>query len=466
MPDHMQTDSEEDLLKVIKNEIDFAQEALSLASAQKVQGETHIAETEAFLRSIGYGDALEHVEIKQEPKVDRTLVIRSFDDLLQDANERYPEEIGFEDIFSDTELAENREYIRQLNAEFNAVHKLDAVDVIIPAMAGVLGGVIDCFLGGLTKSVTGKDIPGSKPGGLTDYVRELYDKVLPEEKWKVLSDKKITKVTYDAQDNRNTTVYVDTLSSSFHRLLSLGHDPILGFIAGVLDMLRGTMTTIDYNGKFVIQVMEYASKRKATDIFEAIAKVFWHMQSDVNTPAGLPVPFMALFNKLQFGSIGKDEQIIADLVKSMYGQGYDFRHFCAMSIPVMIIEVVVRVSYFIKRLAEGYSFKEAIPFGMNHEKKPKLGTMLFIANSASTAINAGKVIITENPLDINYPQWMSFARYTVKQLKWAVIDKPELRDKYVMNSINDEWNELAASMDNLWDEYAGGAVVVPAAGSL
>lgn len=451
MPNGALSDSDRDWLKVVKNEIDYAQDALSLASAQRGQGEKHIAEAEAFLRSIGYGEALEHVEIKQEPQAQRTLVVRSFNDLLQDANKRYPGEIGFEDVFSDTELAANREYIRQLNAEFNAVHKLDAVDVIIPAVAGILGGVIDCVFGGVH-------------GGLGDCVRKLYDKALPPETIKQLE--KLAKVPYDAPmhvDNRGNTIvhtWVEGLNPHFHREVSLGHDPILGFIFGVLDMLRGTMTTIGFDGKFVVQAMEYASDRKATGLFEAIAKVFLHMLSDVNTPAGLPVPFMALFNKLQFGSIGEEQLNIAEMVKSMYAQGYDFRHFCAMSIPVMIIEVVVRVSYFIKRLAEGHSFKEAIPFGLNHEKKPKLGTMLFIAHSASTAINAGKVIITENPLDINYPQWLSFARYTVKQLKWALLDKPTLRDKYVMNAINDEWNELAASMDSLWDEYAGGAAIV------
>ena len=112
------------------------------------------------------------------------------------------------------------------------------------------------------------------------------------------------------------------------------------------------MTTIDYKGKFVIQLMEVYSDRKASNLFEAIARVFLHMVSDVNTPAGLPAPFMALFNKLQFGKF-LDHDTIADLVKSMYGQGYDFRHFCSMSIPVMITEVIVRVSYFAKRLYEG-----------------------------------------------------------------------------------------------------------------
>jgi hypothetical protein len=190
------------------------------------------------------------------------------------------------------------------------------------------------------------------------------------------------------------------------------------------------------------------------------------MLSDVNGSSsaknggmGLPVPFMALFSKLQFGKMGENETI-AELVKSMFYQGYDFRHFCSMSIPVMITEVIVRVSYFAKRLHEGHSFSEAIPVGINHTKKPKLGTMLFIAHSASTAINAGKVAFTKNPMNINYPQWISFARYSVKQFKWVLTEKPTLRNKYVMDTINDEWSELSASIDSMWDEYLSDAIIV------
>ncbi|SMP72468.1 hypothetical protein [Anoxynatronum buryatiense] len=453
MPKHILSESEKDLLKVVKNENDYAQNTPSLEQTKKTI-DTRIAESEELLRSIGHGDDLKRIEIESEPQTHDAHIVRSFDDLLKDANERNPEEVAFEDIFSNEELEANRKYIRQLNAEFNTVHDFDTVDVIIPVVAGILSGAIDCFFGGFVKTASGKSVPGT----LSDYVGKLFDNALPAEKISELE--KLAKVTYDAQDNRNTTIYVDTLSSYFHRFLQLGHDPILGFVFGVADMLRGTMTTIDYNGKFVVQFMENYSDRKASSLFEAIAKVFLHMLSDVNTPASLPVPFMALFNKLQIGSIGEEKLNIAELVKSMYGQGYDFRHFCAMSIPVMIIEVVVRVSYFVKRLAEGHSFSEAISVGLNHEKKPKLGTMLFIAHSASTAINTGKVIFTENPLDINYPQWIAFTRYSVKQLKWVLYNKPALRDKYVMDAINNEWSELSVSIDNLWDEYSNGTVVV------
>lgn len=71
---------------------------------------------------------------------------------------------------------------------------------------------------------------------------------------------------------------------------------------------------------------------------------------------------MGLFNFLQFGSIGKEEQTIAEIVQGMYYEGYDFIHFCSMSIPAMIIEVVVRLGYAFKRIKEGYPLKESIPF--------------------------------------------------------------------------------------------------------
>jgi hypothetical protein len=454
MPSHKLSESEKEILKVIKNEIYFTDGVRSDNRNVQASLDESISSSEALLCSLGHGSKLDNIIVESQHSKQRVIEVRSFDELLATTNKNHPNDINFNDIFTPQEIAEHIAYIAQLNEEFNAVHRLDKIDIIIPAVAGILGGSIDCLLGGFAKMESGKSVPGT----LSNFVQDLFDKALPPEKIKELEA--LAKTTYDAQDNRNTTIYVDTLSSYFHRFLQLGHDPILAFIFGVLDMLRGTMTTIDYKGKFAIQIMENYSDRKAANLFEAIAKVFLHMLSDVNTPAGLPVPFMALFNKLQIGSIGGEKLNIAEVVKSMYGQGYDFRHFCSMSVPVMIIEVIVRISYFLKRLNEGHSFKDAIPVCLNHEKKPKLGTMLFIAHSAGAAINTGKIAFTKNPLDINYVQWLSFARYSVKQFKWVLVDKPSIRHKYVMDILNEQWDSLYGDIDAFWDEYSDGATVV------
>ena len=275
-----------------------------------------------------------------------------------------------------------------------------------------------------------------------------------------LANSKVSKVSFDAQDNRHTSEYVTGLSAYYHRLLSLGHDPLLGLIFGVYDILTGKMTTIDKTGKIVSQVMENYADRKESDIFAAIAKQIIHFKSDITTSMGLPAPLMALFNLLQFGSIGEEEQTIAEIVQGMYYEGYDFIHFCSMSIPTMIIEVIIRLGYGIKRIKEGNAIKDSIPFSLNREKHPKLSTMLFISHSAAAAVNAGKVYFTKNPMAINYPQWIAFAKYSYKQLKWALLEKPELRDAYVRGIIAEELNEVYAEIDNTFAEMSEQYIVV------
>ena len=228
----------------------------------------------------------------------------------------------------------------------------------------------------------------------------------------------------------------------------------------MFDILTGRMTTIDKTGKFVSQVMENYADRKESDIFAALAKQIAHFKSDITTSMGLPAPLMGLFNLFQFGSIGEYEQTVAEIVQGMYYEGYDFIHFCSMSIPVMITEVIVRISYALKRIKEGERIRDSIPFSLDRNKHPKLATMLFIAHSGATAINAGKVYFTKNPMAINYPQWIAFAKYSYKQLKWAVVDKPLAREAYVSGKLEDSWKELEAEISDTFEEFSKDYYVV------
>lgn len=144
------SDSERNILKVVKSDFDNTQGIPSLADT-KDSLDQRIYESEALLRSLGYDEQVQRSAVSAHKAKLGSVAVRSFDDLLDEANRKFPNDIGFEDIFTESELAANAAYIRQLNAEFNAVHKLDKVDVLIPAVAGILSGAIDCVFGGLSE---------------------------------------------------------------------------------------------------------------------------------------------------------------------------------------------------------------------------------------------------------------------------------------------------------------------------
>ena len=416
--------------------------------------DARIAESEKLLLSLGIEpkkvESLSHNPFKP------VMTVPTWDELCKEAEMHVGNDITIESLFTKEELNKNSQVIKALNIDYNNIYKLDEIDIAICASAGILGAAVEILLVGIPQ----KTPEGLKGGPLSNYVRDWFNQKFPAEEIEKLANSKVSKVSYDAQDNRNTTEYVTGLSAYYHRLLSLGHDPILGLIFGVYDILTGKMTTIDKTGKFVSQVMENYAERKESDIFEAIAKQIIHFKSDITTSMGLPVPLMGLFNLLQFGSIGEEEQIIAEIVQGMYYEGYDFIHFCSMSVSTMIIEIIIRLAYSIKRIKENHLIKDSIPFSLNREKNPKLSTMLFIGHSAATAINAGKIYFTKNPMAINYPQWIMFAKYSYKQLKWAMMKKPVLRDAYVKGIIADELTIIYEQIDSTFEDFSKKYIVV------
>ena len=132
-----------------------------------------------------------------------------------------------------------------------------------------------------------------------------------------------------------------------------------------------------------------------------------------------------------------------------------------MSVSPLLIEIVVRLCYFARRLAEGHSFDDAVPFALSPtERKPKLPTMLFSAHLASTAANAGKVALTQNPLAINYAQWLAFFRYAVPQVKWVICDREDAQMRFVQARLDDDWAKLDADLTATWEHIMGEPILL------
>lgn len=117
-------------------------------------------------------------------------------------------------------------------------------------------------------------------------------------------------IPYDAA--RNSKKFNENLGGGhYHRAKTLGHDPILGWIFGVFNILTGTITLsnlntyqVDMNGlTFEKQVSTFGIfddgiRSIIEDPRRLVAAVFMqslHLKSDINTKAGLPIPILTLF---------------------------------------------------------------------------------------------------------------------------------------------------------------------------
>lgn len=90
-----------------------------------------------------------------------------------------------------------------------------------------------------------------------------------------------------------------------------------------------------------------------------------------------------------FVSIGEEEQTVAEIVQGIYYEDFDFIHFCSQSMSVIVIELIVRLGYAIKRIKEGNKVKDSIPISLNRSKHPKLATMLLIGHAGAAGNGAG-----------------------------------------------------------------------------
>ncbi|MBD2534354.1 hypothetical protein H6G97_34505 [Nostoc flagelliforme FACHB-838] len=228
--------------------------------------------------------------------------------------------------------------------------------------------------------------------------------------------------------------------------MSLGHDPLFGLIFGTLDILNGTLTAFDTNGKLhILKTFDILTADKA------FAPLIWlgHIVSDVCTKAGIPIPGWGFLQLLQFGSFGSNQKTIADISGWMYLNGYDLRHFITMSTSVAVIELIVRGYHYLSCLENQeqlQNFKHT-SIGLSEIAKIKsnlkLHKMLFLAHGMAASGNLLKIFIySGNPVAINLPQWLSLMKESVHIIQASARDTTS--EKIIRNreKINEVWKEI------------------------
>ena len=333
---------------------------------------------------------------------------------------------------------------QQLNdSSYDAQYRWDKWDVAMVGTASVLAALTDFFLVALPKGMTYAGVDQHKfASPLTGWLKQQGQ----EGFWADFCTKmeKLCKVSFDRQDAYfgDSLERINGMYPRSHRYQSLGHDPVLGLVFGVLDILRGNISAFAYDKttgvhSFVVGKVLDADPISIQGIIEAFLKWFGHMISDVTTNMGLPAPFLTALQGLNIGSFGPKGRSVAEIGRWMYLSGYDLRHFFVSGITPGTIELILRAYIMLRHYHEHGETKFVLA------DNPKYRSMLLVAHSLAAAANAGKVALMQgNPLAINQAQWMAWMRYMLPSMKYWIFDKQRLKMEYLHKTSAAEWAEI------------------------
>lgn len=264
-----------------------------------------------------------------------------------------------------------------------------------------------------------------------------------------------------------------------HHLLSLAHSPdLIGLFFSILDQFTGK-TSIIASGEFIRVIPK--PKKNEIDQFElrgsnVISKIFcgfinWlgHCLSDLvgsNTTrtdpskrgTGLPMPGFELFQFISLvpGSHEKITQDLANLSVKVFESGYDARFGLALSIPVIISDLLTRLMFSLKRYFYHHlPLNECIPVGTKvggNVHQPELRRMLLIAHGTLCTWDAGDAAlhgvaqgnVLSAALRLNYWSYIRLSQDALAELR-ARWRQNHIDIDAITKCTQEEWKALYTS---------------------
>lgn len=345
-----------------------------------------------------------------------------FRDLVRRA-EGYLEDAGLDPgrdpLLQVLKLSEVDEIGSLYRSEFGEV-AWDESDYLVVILAGFVATLLDVFLVRIPAdgAFLGKMQQGSP---LTKWIEENSASVHRDYLGHL---EKAAKVPYDLSIGKA----VDGLRPKVHRLMSPGHDPVLGFVFGVRDIMDGTGTYIDKNG----DLLRIGTSMSPEGLNVAFLKVFLHLLSDVGTSAGIQPPFFTLLQLVRTRSpfvLGPSGERVSwtDVARYMYTHGYDLRHFVTMGIVPASVETIVRAWWLCRSYESGDDPELA---------KAKLTSMLLLGHTMAASGNLLKtgIIFGMNPLALNWAQMLALFPAAMAWVKESL-----KRERAIRDALDREW---------------------------
>jgi len=464
------SDNELDINKVLKMNKDMSSELMNdknIANS-RTQADANITASMELLRSLGKKQEVIQLSTEiAEKGHDRELGHRPkmepWEQILEEAKAYTPGLVTLEDIMTKEEIKASFKELDSINKEFSRktsiIDKTDLSFLVIATAIQVTKSLIFPYVA--EKFDYGKSFDSSKRLNHNDKSierahREANDK---------FRNKKLEKhgtghwinllyqtVPYDI--TRGSTDLGINMGGKYHRMYTLGHDPILGWIFGTANILTDCITFNNFHTNRISRVDPITGAKKMiitpevvfvgsmfrecydevkADFLNLPAALFaqaQHLKSDEFTKLGLPVPLLSSINE--------------DFASKLYSENYDALCFGRDLKIVGTSFVISKLFDIIITLTHGLFRKENEPKDLFEVRTRKI---LLISNSiasTSTCINAA---ITSNPKNLDIGSILNTISHLFTDIRFVAKIKQEFIESEISNRVQKEIEEV----DKLFD---------------
>lgn len=452
------SEQEKHLNKVLKINQDVSTGMLcdeEMASA-RTSADANIASSLELLRTLGKSPEIIKLsdEIKaSDHKLGHRPKIEDWDEIVRQANECCPGPVVLENIMSENEIEASFRELDAIDKEFSRqtslVNKTDLSFLAIATALQVSKALLFPYVAGKGGYGTSFD-PNKRLAHNDRSIERKHREANDDHKKKTLerNDGKtgewieILYRTPPYDITRGSPAAGIELHGGAHRLYTLGHDPVLGWLFGTMNILTDIITTNSFRSfRVARKPMRITPERVPMAIMmqESYAKVeenrlnlpaavfaqAQHLKSDEFTKMGLPVPLLSVI----------DERFASKL----YKENYDALCF---SRDAKIVGVSFAVSVLIDMiigLVHGLFRDESIPKDIYEVRTRKI---LLISNSiasTSTIINAG---ITSNPKNLDIGSLLNTVAHLFLDIRFITRIKQEYIEAQIQNKLQAEFEEI------------------------
>lgn len=259
-------------------------------------------------------------------KYDEKIEHRSFEDIVKIAEENGYINTTIEDLLTLEELEDVEKRFEEINAKFIDKTKFDYVDLSFIVVATMLQCVRQYVFTSFEERYSHNE--GDKK---TADQKKKWKEKFPEDIQNIIVDG----VPYDVI--RGSKELNLGLSGNNHRVKTLGHDPLLGWLFGTMNILTSTLTDCSFSSykvqtspvKKIVDTPSITTLEMLEAGFEkgmenkvlmaaAVIKQGLHLKSDIGTKAGLPIPLVSIVSPevaQKLSEIGIDFQTVLTVGK-------------------------------------------------------------------------------------------------------------------------------------------------------